>query len=123
MQIASEPRIPRGMSRPGFSHSSAAVEIASKPMYAKKMREAPVQTPWRPPGKNGCQFAGFTHIAPTTMKNSSVRSFRTTITLLNRADSLTPMTRIHVIAAVMTTARRLQTIGIPARTGWCRCAS
>ncbi len=46
------------------------------------------------------------------MKKTSVMSFRTTITLLNRADSLTPMTRSHVIAAVMTTARRLQTIGI-----------
>ena len=81
-------------------------------MYAKKIREAPVQTPWRPPGKKGCQLAGFTWKAPTTMKKSRVRTFRTTTTLLKRADSLTPRTRSHVMAAVIDTASRLQTTGI-----------
>ena len=115
--------IPRGMSRPGSLHSSAAVEIASNPMYAKKISEAPVQTPESPPGKKGCQFDGFVKKTPTPMKNSSVASFRTTITLLNRADSFTPMTRSQVMAAVMKTASRLQTTGMPKRTGWWRCAS
>ena len=37
--------IPMGMSRPGFLHSSAHVETASKPMYAKKMIAAPAPMP------------------------------------------------------------------------------
>ena len=91
-------------------------------MYAKKINEAPVHTPWNPPGKNGCQLAGFTKKAPTPMKNSRVRTFRTTITLLNRADSFTPRTSSHVIAAVMEAASTLQTMGTPNRTGCCRWA-
>ncbi len=109
--------MPRGMSRPGSLHSSAAVEMASKPMYAKKMSEAPRHTPGKPPGKNGCQWAWLTWNEPTAMKKSSVITLRTTTTLLNRADSLTPMTRSHVMAAVMSTASRLHTMGIPKTTG------
>ena len=52
--------IPRGRSRPGFLVSSAAVETASKPMYAKKMSEAPLRMPWSPLGANGVQFVGVT---------------------------------------------------------------
>ena len=48
------------MSRCGFLHSSAVVEIASKPMYAKKTSDAPVMMPVKPFGANGCQFAGVT---------------------------------------------------------------
>jgi len=46
--------IPIGMSRCGFLHSSAAVETASNPMYAKKMSAAPVPMPVQPFGANGC---------------------------------------------------------------------
>ena len=52
--------MPIGMSRPGFLHSSAHVETASKPMYAKKMIAAPAPIPGKPFGANGCQFSGFT---------------------------------------------------------------
>ena len=42
--------IPKGMSRPGFLHSSAHVETASNPMYAKKMMAAPPAMPEKPLG-------------------------------------------------------------------------
>ena len=58
MQIASEPIIPIGMSFWGFRHSSAAVETASNPMYAKKISAAPEPIPAHPFGANGCQFSG-----------------------------------------------------------------
>jgi hypothetical protein len=41
VQIASPPRMPIGRLRCGFFVSSAAVEMASKPMYAKKTMAAP----------------------------------------------------------------------------------
>ena len=100
--------MPIGMSRPGLRHSSAAVETASNPMKAKKIRLAPIQTPVNPFGMNGDQFEGFTYIAPTTMKKTRMRSFSTTITLLNRADSFTPMTSIHVTKATTPPASRLK---------------
>ena len=44
----------------GFLVSSAAVEIASKPIYAKKIINAPEIIPWKPFGAKGVQFSGFT---------------------------------------------------------------
>jgi hypothetical protein len=58
--MASEPIMPIGMSFWGLRHSSAAVETASKPMYAKKIRAAPVPMPAQPLGAKGCQLAGLT---------------------------------------------------------------
>src|SRR3712207_9526383 len=54
VQIASEPRIPRGMSRLGSRVSSAAVATMSKPMKAKNTMAAPASTPPQPnvPGLN-----------------------------------------------------------------------
>ena len=43
--MASEPRMPRGMSRCGFLVSSAVVATMSKPMNAKNTIEAPAMTP------------------------------------------------------------------------------
>ena len=60
VQMTSEPMMPIGRSRPGFLLSSAAVETASNPMKAKKMRLAPVYTPANPFGMKGDQFWGFT---------------------------------------------------------------
>src|SRR3546814_20749712 len=48
VQIASEPRMPIGRSRCGLRVSSAAVETASKPRYAKKIVAAPVMNPTTP---------------------------------------------------------------------------
>ena len=52
--------MPLGKSRCGFLHSSAVVEMASKPIYAKKTAETPFITPENLFGKKGTQFSGFT---------------------------------------------------------------
>ena len=54
------PKIPIGKSLCGFLVSSAAVEIASNPIYAKKIIKAPINIPSNPFGANGVQFSGFT---------------------------------------------------------------
>ena len=56
----SVPIIAIGKSLCGFLVSSAAVEIASNPMYAKKITNAPVKMPSKPFGANGTQFSGLT---------------------------------------------------------------
>ena len=43
--MTSDPMMPIGRSRCGFLHSCAAVETASKPMYAKKTVAAPCKIP------------------------------------------------------------------------------
>ena len=52
--------IPIGMSRFGLIDSSAAVDTASKPMYAKKTKKAPKSVPPHPNGKYGVQLPWFT---------------------------------------------------------------
>ena len=52
--------MPNGMSRCGSFVSSAAVETASNPMYAKKMIAAADEMPCQPLGANGVQFSGLT---------------------------------------------------------------
>ena len=81
------------------------------------MRAAPVRIPAQPLGENGCQFAGLTYRAPTTMKNTRMMSFRTTMPVLNRADSLIPMTSTHVSRSVIAAAGRFSTMGIPPTCG------
>ena len=51
------------------------------------------------------------------MKKTRITSFRTTIPVLNCEDSLMPITRTHVTRAVIRTAGRLKTIGIPKMCG------
>jgi hypothetical protein len=48
VQIANEANIPIGMSFLGFLHSWAAVEIASKPINAKKTTPAELIIPLQP---------------------------------------------------------------------------
>ncbi len=50
--------MPIGKSRCGFFASSAVVDTASKPMYAKKTTAAAAITPEKPYGMNGDQFVG-----------------------------------------------------------------
>jgi len=50
--------MPMGMSRCGCLASCAAVDTASKPMYAKKMTPAPRNTPLQPNSRNVPVFAG-----------------------------------------------------------------
>ena len=49
-----------GKSLCGFSVSSAVVEIASNPIYAKNIKNAPINIPLNPFGAKGVQFSGFT---------------------------------------------------------------
>src|SRR5687768_8114502 len=57
-QMIRELIMPLGRSRWGFLHSSAVVEIASKPIYAKKTAETPFIIPENPLGVNGDQLSG-----------------------------------------------------------------
>ena len=106
--------MPMGMSRFGFFDSCAAVDTASKPIYAKKITAAPRHTPDHPKcpkpprfgGTNGCQFAFSSSgrvtsvYPPTPMNTSSTATFTTTMKLLKFADSLMP-TISTVVANMM----------------------
>src|ERR1700704_1193051 len=56
---------------------------------------------------NGCQLAGLTKNAPTTMNAMITVTLMATMMLLTVADSDTPMTSSMVTASVMNTAGRL----------------
>ena len=58
VQIASEPRMPIGISRCGFLASCAAVDTASNPIYAKKITAAPRATPDHPKVPKAPLFGG-----------------------------------------------------------------
>ena len=93
-----------GRSRCGLRVSWAAVETASKPMYAKKTMVAPCKMPVQPNwpkapwfgGMKGVQFSGCTNEAAAAMKASTTAVLTKTMTALKRADSLMPMTRMTV---------------------------
>ena len=105
--------MPTGMSFCGFFASCAAVETASKPMYAKNTTPAARTTPDHPKlpkppvfgGTNGCQLAVFTYLSPKAITRSTIAIFTYTITLLKRADSLIPTTS-SVVIAMMSADRR-----------------
>ncbi len=109
--------IPIGMSFWGFFASCAAVDTASKPIYAKNTRPAPAITPVQPNeprspvfgGMKGCQLAGFTACAAATMNSRTTATLMNTMTLLTFADSLIPITSSVVTKAIMMTAGRLKT--------------
>ena len=104
-----------GRSRCGFLVSCAAVETASKPMYAKNTMVAPCRIPEMPKrpnvpslaGTNGTQFSWRTNGAAAAMNISTTATFTSTMMPLKRADSLMPTTRIAVTASTMKTAGRL----------------
>ena len=112
----SETRMPMGRSRCGFFASCAAVETASNPMYAKKTIVAPWRTPETPnrpnapsfAGTKGCQFSACTNRAAKAMNSSTTVTFKKTMTVLNRADSLTPRTSKAVTARTISTAGRFK---------------
>src|SRR3954462_13947840 len=117
VQIANDPRMPRGMSRCGSRASCAEVETASNPIYAKKITPAPRSTPLQPyspnvpvlGGMKGCQFAGTMNSAPAPITTSTIATLMTTMTALTVADSLIPTSSSAVTAMVMSTAGRLNT--------------
>ena len=129
VQIASDDRMPIGMSRVGFLASCAAVETASNPMYAKNITPAPRRTPLQPNRPNspvfggtiGVRFARLTYAAPAPMNTSSTRTFTRTSAVFTSADSLIPITSRAATINTMTAAGRLNGPGGPASdAGTCR---
>src|SRR5439155_14959909 len=115
-QISKEAMMPMGISRCGFFASWAAVLTASNPMYAKKTKPAPLNTPDQPyspqlpvfGGIKGCQLAGLIARLAATMKRRTTATLMMTMILLNPADSLMPTTNSTVTRATMMTAGRLK---------------
>ncbi len=105
--------MPIGRSRSGLRTSSAAEVTASKPMKAKNTRAAAPNTPDMPNGMNGCQLAGCTCRAPTTMNSSTTVTLIATMTLLNRADSRTPNDSTAVMISMISSAGRLNSVCTP----------
>ena len=90
VQTASEAMMPIGRSRCGLRASSAAVETASKPIYAKKISDAPFITPLKPNGMKLSQFAGLTCPAATKMKRMTTVSLMSTAAVLTHLLAVTP---------------------------------
>src|SRR5581483_11124343 len=119
--MASDPRMPTGMSRDGFSASCAAVDTASKPMYAKNITPAPRSTPLHPNepnapvfgGTNGVRLARFTYAAPATTNTTSTATLMTTRTVFVFADSLMPTTSSAETSRTMTAAGALKPAADP----------
>src|SRR5262245_4095750 len=112
VQISSEPNRPRGRSPSGCVHSCAAVDPESKPMYAKKITDAPRSTPLQPKspnapvfaGTNGCHSSVRTDSAPQPITIRITATLISTIAALTAADSRTPRTSSAVTAATATAA-------------------
>src|SRR5579871_928879 len=121
VQTASDPRMPIGMSRAGFFASCAAVDTASKPMYAKNITPAPRSTPLQPNdpnapvfgGTNGVRFARFTYTAPAATNTTSTATLITTSTVFAFADSLMPTMSSADTSKTMTKAGALKPTGAP----------
>src|SRR5512142_1454875 len=71
----------------------------------------------KPPVAGLCQLIGLISVAPTAQKKRMIAILRTTIALLELADSRMPMTRMTVISATMRNAGRLKITGRPKRCG------
>ena len=90
---------------------------ASKPIYAKKIKNAPAKIPAAPLGANGVQFSGFTKNAPATTNKEITAYFITTINPAIFAESLVPLTNIQVINKTIKIAGKLIQIGTPNKVG------
>jgi hypothetical protein len=72
--------------------SSANVEIASNPRYAKTIKDAAVQTPFHPYGKKSeVIFSNFTYLIPTMIKTIKIANLSITIAAFTFALSLIPI--------------------------------
>ena len=65
------------------------------------MMAPPLKMPAKPDGANGCQFAGFTKVAPTARKITMAPSFTATMMLFACADSRIPRTSNTVSTKTM----------------------
>ncbi len=98
----------RGSVLDGSNVSSTLDEMASKPMKAKKTLEAAPNTPLKPNGNNGLQFAGLMKRTAVKMNKRTTANLITTMTLLTRLVSLTPRDNKVVIRIIMVKAGRLK---------------
>ena len=86
------------------------IEIASKPIKAKKTIAAPPITPPNPLGIKGCQFVGLTIKEPNAITKITTASFMMTIVVLAVALSRMPKIRSAVTAATMMNAGKSKAI-------------
>src|SRR5579859_2679965 len=100
--------MPRGKSRWGLLHSSAAVETESKPIYVKKTMEPPVRMPGQPFGEKGCQLDVWMKRDAKVTKARIAMILISTMMLLVSADSRMPRTRITVSNITMMKAGQLK---------------
>ena len=104
VQMNKETSSPIGTLRCGRFTSSAAVATASNPKKAKNTVAAPPTTPWKPNGRNGCQFSGLTYCVPTTINPTITASLIITIILFIRALSFAPRLNKNVTTKIIRTA-------------------
>src|SRR3954468_6438632 len=119
VQIASDPRMPIGMSRLGLMVSCAAVDTASNPMYAKNTTPAAPTMPQNPPnacvtpwlsttsvagGMYGVWLAGSMKPQPSTMIRITIATLVITIRLLTNADSFMPRISSRLSISTMNSA-------------------
>src|SRR4029453_10087880 len=136
VQMASDPRMPIGMSRWGLRVSSAVVATTSKPMKAKNTIAAPKAMPSQPKasgsspkrtsnsgrpastalaalgasaggGMNGLQLAVLILTAPAAMNRNTTASLMDTMTALKRGLSFTPRIIPPVSSSTIAPAVRL----------------
>src|SRR5215211_6015199 len=136
VQMASDPRMPMGMSRWGLRVSSAVVATTSKPMKAKNTIAAPKTMPSQPKasgsspnrtsisgrpastalaalgasaggGMNGLQLEAVILTTPAPMNRATTASLMVTMTALKRELSLTPMIATAVRTSTIAPAVRL----------------
>ena len=100
---------PMGTLRCGFRVSSAAVDTASKPTYAKKIDDAALTTPRFPSGLNGSKFSARIIGMASTMNTARAVILIDTRTAFTLALSRVPMMSSHMQNRAMAIAGRLIT--------------
>ena len=116
METNKEPTIPIGKFRCGFTTSSAVVETASKPIYAKNINEAPFATPNQPNGINGCQLLVSICVDATTTNIRMTNNLIPTIALLKRVLERTPQINNTLVTEIIPNAKKSIAIVEPTRT-------
>ncbi len=112
--MSSEAIRPIGMLRFGFLVSSAAVDTASKPTYAKKIEAAAPSTPAppsglpQPPGRNGSRLPVLAAGTASATNTVSATILIATSTALTLALLEVPITSSQVTAMPMRNASRLK---------------
>src|SRR3954452_10641831 len=102
--MASEARIAIGRSFCGFFVSSPDVEIASNPMYAKKISDAALTTPSKPPRMNGDRLSELKAVNASAMNRMRIPVLMNTMIVFVRVLLRTPEISSAATAHTMITA-------------------